>query len=217
MAVFNAQEGNAQSAVAAPSLGDELRYIGRDGATRMSAPVDDRFIARVEEDVAQYGQNPRDAVPPPPPVGPEPATLRVESLGVDAPIARLGRDPYGRLDVPQDTATVGWNPGDSGVPGTGRSTFLAAHYSYGGAPGVFYRLATLAPGSIIEVTLDDSSVYRYIVRSTLDYELGVIDMGALLAGREGVESVVLMTCSGPVVNGNHQWRTVVLADRISGS
>jgi len=38
-------------------------------------------------------------------------------------------------------------------------------------------------------------------------------MGALLAGPEGMESLVLMTCSGPITDGEHEWRTVVLARR----
>lgn len=205
----------AQTEVAPATLGSELRYIGRDGATGMSARVDDRFIAEVEEDVARYGQDRRDPVPPPAPRGPEPARLLVAALGIDAPVARLGRDAYGRLDVPQDRTTVGWNPGDSDAPGEGRSTFLAAHYTYGGLAGVFYRLSTLRPGSIIEAQMDDGTSHTYKVRSTLDYELGVIDMGALLGGREGTESLVLMTCSGPVVDGVFQLRTVVLADRVS--
>jgi hypothetical protein len=181
----------------------------------MSSRVDDRFIAEVEEDVARYGQDRREPVPPPAARGPEPERLIVTALGIDAPVARLGRDAFGRLDVPQDRTTVGWNPGDSGAPGEERSTFLAAHYTYAGVAGVFYRLSALEPGRVIELRMDDGSSHRYEVRSTLDYELGVIDMGALLEGREGVESVVLMTCSGPVVDGVFQLRTVVLADRVS--
>ena len=46
-----------------------------------------------------------------------------------------------------------------------------------------------------------------------DYALGAIDMGALLRGREGIESITLMTCSGPPDEGDYPLRTVVLAER----
>jgi sortase (surface protein transpeptidase) len=118
--------------------------------------------------------------------------------------------------VPQDRVTVGWNPGFSALPGQGGSTFLAAHYTFGGQPGVFYRLSSLAPGEEVELTLSDGSVAKYRVTSAVDYPLGAIDMGALLRGLEGGESLVLMTCSGPIsTDGEYQLRTVVLAERVS--
>lgn len=206
----------AQSApMQAPALGAELRYIGRDPATGMAARVDDRFIARVEHEVERYGQDEREAVPPPERSGVEPSILRVPDLDVDHPTGRLGLDVYGRLDVPQDRVTIGWHPAYSDIPGTGGATFLAAHYEYQGIPGVFFTLSSLAPGAMVELELDDGTVHQYRVTSTIDYELGVIDMGALLLGREGTESITLMTCSGPVRDGNYQERTVVLAERVS--
>lgn len=206
---------SAQEAPAtAPALGAELRYIGRDPATGMAARVDDRFIAQVEHDVERYGLDEREPVPPPAPAGIEPVVLRVPDLGIDHELGRYGLDEYGRLDVPQDRVTIGWHPAYSDVPGLGGATFFAAHYEYQGIPGVFFELSSLQPGALVELELDDGSVHRYRVTSTIDYDLGVIDMGALLLGREGTESVTLMTCSGPVRDGNYQERTVVLAERI---
>ncbi len=217
MSQFGAEASSvaAQSpGLAAPALGAELRYIGRDGATGMAARVDDRFIAEVEHGVERYGLDEREAVPPPERAGVEPAVLRVPDLGVDHTTGRYGLDEYGRLDVPQDRTTIGWHPGYSDIPGAGGATFFAAHYEYQGIPGVFFTLSSLAPGAVVEMELDDGSVHQYRVTSTIDYDLAVIDMGALLLGREGTESVTLMTCSGPVRNGNYQERTVVLAERI---
>lgn len=198
----------------APALGAELRYIGRDPVTGMAARVDDRFIAQVEHDVERYGLDERKPVPPPERAGTEPAVLRVPDLGIDHELGRYGLDEYGRLDVPQDRITIGWHPAYSDIPGDGGATFFAAHYEYQGIAGVFFELSALKPGALVELELDDGSVHQYRVTSTIDYELGVIDMGALLLGREGTESVTLMTCSGPVRNGNYQERTVVLAERI---
>ncbi|MDZ7729240.1 MAG: class F sortase [Dehalococcoidia bacterium] len=196
------------------SLQDELRYVGRDPATGMPSRVDDRFIARVERDVERYGEDEREPVPPPPKEGVEPAELRIPALAIDQSVARFGLDEYGRLDVPQDRTTIGWHPAYSDVPGERGSTFFAAHYEYGGQPGVFHELSSLQEGDTVAITLGDGTEHTYRVVSTLDYVLGVLDMGAILQGMEGTEGVTLMTCSGPVRDGNYQWRTLVLAERV---
>ncbi|MFN0096479.1 MAG: class F sortase [Dehalococcoidia bacterium] len=203
------------SAAAKPrSYEDQLRYVGRDYLTGGPRTVDDGFIAQVERDVERYGKDEREAVPPPPVESADVAMLRIPVLGVAARVGRYGLDAFGRLDVPQDNRTIGWNPGFTSLPGGGRSTFFAAHFEYAGTPGVFFKLSTLKPGDVVEAMLSDGTLARYRVTSTVDYDLAVIDMGALLAGREGVESAVLMTCSGPKEDGEYQLRTVVLADRV---
>lgn len=199
---------------AGTTLAQQLRYIGRDGTTRMPATVNDRFIAEVERSYAMYGIEEFKAVPPPPAAGVDVARLAIPAIGVDAPVGRYGLDRYGRLDVPQETTTVGWNPAFNALPGTGGATFFAAHYTFGGRAGVFYRLSSLKGGDTIRVTLSDGSTHEYRVTSVIDYVLESIDMGALLAGREGVESITLMTCSGPITPHGNAMRTVVLAERI---
>jgi sortase (surface protein transpeptidase) len=196
-------------------LATSLRYIGRDALTGMPAPVDDRFIAEHEEAIERYGEDEREPVPPPPATGVDITAIRVPDIGIDASMGRYGVDAFGRLDVPQDRVTVGWNPAYSELPGEGGSTFFAAHYELAGVPGVFFRLSTLQPGAEVEVSLDDGTTARYRVTSAIDYPLGSIDMGALLKGLEGRESITLMTCSGPPNEGAYPLRTVVLAERVS--
>ena len=198
----------------APALADQLRYIGRDGLTGMPVTVNDRFIADVERAVERYGIDESKPQPPPPAGEDDVVAVAIPALGVAAPVGRYGLDRFGRLDVPQDTRTVGWNPAFAALPGTGRSTFFAAHFEYRGVAGVFNRLATLRTGDELRITLASGAVGRYRVTSTIDYALGAIDMGALLTGREGIESVILMTCSGPASEGNYPLRTVVLAEAI---
>jgi sortase (surface protein transpeptidase) len=200
---------------APPGIGEQLRYIGRDLATGAPVTVDDRFIAEVERAVERYGKDEVPAEAAPPVDGPDVKAVAIPALNVDAVVARYGTDNFGRLEVPQDTYRIGWNPAYASLPGSGRATFFAAHFEYGGVPGVFFRLSTLSAGQEVLVTLTDGSVHRYRVTSTIDYALGDIDMGALLAGREGVESITLMTCSGPIKDGNYELRTVVLAERMT--
>lgn len=198
----------------ATGLAAELRYVGRDPLTGMPARVDDRFIAEVERSIERYGKDPGQPVPAPPRGAVDIVSVTIAGLGLrDAPVGRYGLDAYGRLDVPQDTATVGWNPAYNSLPGEGGATFFAAHFEYAGRPGVFNRLSALAPGDDIEVALSDGTRHRYRVTSNIEYALGTIDMGALLHGREGTESITLMTCSGPANEGEYAFRTVVLAER----
>lgn len=202
------------AATAGPSIGEQLRYIGRDGLTGMPAPVNDRFIAEVERAVERYGKDEQQAVPPPPAVGPQISLLRIPSLETEGPMARFGLDRFGRLDVPQDSRTIGWHPAYTSVPGHGGATFLAAHFEYVGRAGVFNRISRLGAGDELLVALSDGSAHRYGVMSAMDYALGAIDMGAILYGLEGRESLTLMTCSGPANEGEYAFRTVVLANRI---
>jgi len=210
--------GPADAAPPAPIGGGifaQLRYVGRDPATGLPASVDDRFIAEVERGVERYGKDEVQPVPPPPAGPVDVERLQVPALGVDAPVARFGLDRFGRLDVPQDARTVGWNPAYSRLPGEGGATFLAAHVEFAGAPGVFNQLSSLHPGAYLSIVLTGGTVRLYRVTSVVDYALGAIDMGALLHGREGVESVTLMTCSGPANEGEYPLRTVVLAELVA--
>ena len=196
-------------------LAEQLRYVGRDPMTGIAAPVDDRFIAEVEKSIERYGKDEGEPVPPPPAEGTDIAWLSVPAIGIArAPIARFGLDAFGRLEVPQDAQHVGWNPAYNALPGKGGSTFFAAHFEYAGRAGVFNRLSSLKPGDTVQVGLADGSVYSYRVTSAVDYNLAAIDMGAILHGREGHESVTLMTCSGPPNADGYPQRTVVLAERV---
>lgn len=206
---------DASAGAGQSGLAEQLRYVGRDPLTGSAAPVDDRFIAEVEKSIERYGKDEGQPVPPPSPDGPQIAWLSVPAIGVaQALVARFGLDAFGRLEVPQDSQHVGWNPAYNQVPGAGGSTFFAAHFEYAGRAGVFNRISTLQPGDIVEVGLSDGSTHSYRVSSTVDYNLAAIDMGAILHGREGRESITLMTCSGPPNADGYPERTVVLAERV---
>lgn len=194
-----------------PSLASQLRYIGRDGLTGQPVRVDDRFIAAVEKDFEEYGKVEREAEPPPPVGADDVVRLRIPALAVDAVVARFGLDAFGRLDVPSDATTVGWHPAYSDLPGQDGACFLAAHVSWAGGNGVFARLSVLPVGSEVVVTLASGTEVAYHVTSVFDYPLETLDMGALLMGREGMESLTLMTCSGPPDEGEFPLRTVALA------
>lgn len=206
----------AEARAPAGGLTSALRYVGRDPATGMPEPIAERGIFEIQDGYERYNEQTRDPVPPPPAQGLDIAGLRAPDIGVDAPVARYGLDRAGRLDVPQDATTVGWQPAYSALPGAGGATFLAAHFAYAGLPGVFWGLSALTPGARIVVVMNDGAEAHYRVTSVEDYLLEAIDMGAILQGREGRESLTLMTCSGPADGETYAYRTVVLAERIDG-
>lgn len=213
---LNHANGATPQASPPGGIAQQLRYIGRDTTTGMPVPVDDHFIAQLEHEIDRYGKDERQPIPPPPVTGANVSTLTVAALGLDrVPVERYGVDAFGRLDVPQDNGTIGWNPGYTALPGTGGATFFAAHFEYAGKPGVFNKLSELSPGNEITVALSDGSMLTYRVLSNIDYALAAIDMGALLQGREGSESITLMTCSGPPGADGYPLRTVVFAERVS--
>ena len=47
------------------------------------------------------------------------ARIAIPAIGVENPVGRYGIDRFGRLDIPQDTSTVGWNPAYNALPGEG--------------------------------------------------------------------------------------------------
>lgn len=198
-----------------PGIAAQLRYIGRDSWTGRPEPIAERAIFEIEASFENYNEETREPVPPPPVTGLDVVSIAAPGIGLTAPVARYGLDRAGRLDVPQDAANVGWQPAYSSLPGAGGTTFFAAHYVFGSSAGVFFRLSALAPGELVAVTLSDGSVHTYRVTSNIDYALEAIDMGAILQGREGVESITLMTCSGPGDATGFPLRTVVLAERVS--
>lgn len=208
-------DAGAQPAPA--GLAASLRYVGRDPATGMPEQIAERGIFEIEQAYEQYNEETREPVPPPPAAGVNIASVRVEAIGIEARVARYGLDRAGRLDVPQDAVTVGWHPAYSALPGGGGATFLAAHYVYGSQVGVFYELSSLTHGAVVSVVMTDGSEHRYRVTSVQDYPLASIDMGAILQGREGRESLTVMTCSGPSDGQTFAFRTVVLAERVEGA
>lgn len=209
-------EDAESSAAGQPGVAEQLHYLGRDPLTGLATTVGDRFIAEMQQSFETYYVEDAEPVPPPPAEGADVARIEIPALGISANVGRFGLDAAGRLDVPQDASTIGWNPAYSDLPGEGGATFFAAHFEYQGIPGVFFGLSDLVAGSDVLVTLSDGSVRTYRVTSTIDYDLASIDMGAILAGREGVESITLMTCSGPGDGGRYPMRTVVLAERADG-
>ena len=74
-----------------------------------------------------------------------PVRVEIPSIGVDAPLIRLGLDAKGALEVPKRFDVAGWWTGGS-RPGERGPAVIAGHVDSKTGAAVFYELAAAAPG-----------------------------------------------------------------------
>jgi sortase (surface protein transpeptidase) len=94
-----------------------------------------------------------------------PTHLTIPAIGVDSPLMQLGRNADGTLEVPpyDKSAPPGWYRG-SPTPGqVGPSVILGHVDTYKAGPVVFYRLAQLKPGNVVEVRRQDGRTAQFRV------------------------------------------------------
>ncbi|MFC4057768.1 class F sortase [Planomonospora corallina] len=103
----------------------------------------------------------RDAGPVRPEVVPE--RLEIPSLGVKAPLMRLGVDD-GEVELPpyEKPGVAGWVE-DTAVPGDPGPAVILGHVDTKDAPAVFYKLRSMREGQAIKVRRSDGEVAQYRV------------------------------------------------------
>jgi LPXTG-site transpeptidase (sortase) family protein len=139
--------------------------------------------------------------------------LRIDSIGVDAPLIYLNIDANGNMDVPSDPELVAWYDFTS-KPGLGSgNAVFSGHVDYRGhGPAVFWDLSDLATGDVVEVQLRDGVVVQYAVTNAADIPVAELDMAEVLAITTD-ESITLITCSGTFSGGQYLDRHIVRAVR----
>lgn len=93
---------------------------------------------------------------------PAPTRVHIPSLGVDSTLTRLGVDPSGALETPEDFDQAGWFS-DGPVPGSTGPAVIAGHVDSWTGPAVFSRLAELAVGDVVLVDRDDGTTAQFTV------------------------------------------------------
>ena len=126
-----------------------------------------------------------------------PARIRLAALGVDAPVAPVGVDDRGRMDVPFDIATVGWYRFGPGPGATAGSAVLSGHVDdREQGYGAFHRLADLVPGDPVTVDLADGGTVAYRVETVTRFHKADLPVTDVFA-RTGQPRLTLVTCGGP--------------------
>ncbi len=123
-----------------------------------------------------------------------PAALTIPSIDVEAPLERLAVRDDGTLAAPVDFARAGWFA-EGPAPGERGPAVIVGHVDSQDGPAVFYRLAELAPGDPIEVTLADDSVARFTVTDTLEAAKDAFPTEAVYGPTPG-PTLRLITCTG---------------------
>ena len=103
----------------------------------------------------------------PPPVA-APATLSIPEIGVRTRLISLGLTKQGAVQVPSTTSVAGWYTRSPRPGAVGPAVILGHIDSYRG-PGVFFRLAALAPGDPVYVRRSDGTAVEFRVTAVDSY------------------------------------------------
>jgi len=159
------------------------------------------------------------------PEGPAPARIAIPSIGVDAAVQAMGRDPQNYPEVPDSGSDVAWYT-FTAPPGRGSNAVFSGHvdWYYWGKPGegVFYHLRELQIGDEITVDLADGNQVRYRVTGNVAVAYDDPDVVKVM-DPTSKDVVTLITCGGTWLRdysnpagGNYSHRVIVRAERVSG-
>ncbi|MCX5378455.1 class F sortase [Streptomyces sp. NBC_00091] len=98
--------------------------------------------------------------------GSPPLRIRIPSIRVDAPLAGLGLDRDGSLEVPPPARRdlAGWYR-DGTTPGATGTAVIAGHVDHASGPAVFYHLGALHRGARVEVVRADGRTAVFTVHA----------------------------------------------------
>jgi LPXTG-site transpeptidase (sortase) family protein len=147
--------------------------------------------------------------------GPWPTDGRVAlpSLGVEAPVVKVGVGKDGSMVVPHNAREIAWL--DQGeYPGRTNNVVLAGHISYSRVAGSFFRIREMQPGDIITVTMNGER-FDYEVKFSCLFDRNT-KLASKIMGRTEAESVTLISCGGVFdrAAGTHDKRIAVRAVRL---
>ncbi|MFI1367832.1 class F sortase [Streptomyces griseochromogenes] len=135
--------------------------------------------------------------PPPRPLSrSRPTSLRIPSLGVDAPVIGVGLDRDRQLETPpvDGPKAVGWYRGGP-TPGESGTAVAVGHRDTSTGPAVFSALALVKPGKPIEARRADGRTAVYTVDRVKVYDkVGFPDDEVY--GRTGRPELRVLTCGG---------------------
>jgi sortase (surface protein transpeptidase) len=121
--------------------------------------------------------------------------LRIADIGVHAEVVELGLRPDGSLETPDDDyGQAGWWSGGP-APGEPGPVVIVGHVDSYRGPAVFWRLADLAPGALVEVIGLDGTAVRYRVRHQEQVSKDAFPTERVYGPVDGHE-LRLVTCGG---------------------
>jgi hypothetical protein len=142
--------------------------------------------------------------------------IQITRIGVNTKVMKLGLRSDGTLDVPpfDHADEVGWYE-KSPDPGAEGPAVIVGHIDSPQGPAVFYRLASLIPGDLIQITRADGSVAIFRV-SRLESPAKNRFPTHAVYGNINYAGLRLITCGGSYdpSAGGYQSNTIVFAKLI---
>jgi sortase (surface protein transpeptidase) len=123
-----------------------------------------------------------------------PVSVSVPSVGIDAPLIRLGLNGDHTLEVPRDPNVAGWFVYRS-IPGDRGPGIIAGHVDSKRGPAVFYRLKDVKPGDTVNVRRSDGSVATFEVARLEEHDKNSFPT-ARVYGPTPRRELRLITCGG---------------------
>ncbi|MEV7022842.1 class F sortase [Kitasatospora sp. NPDC093558] len=126
----------------------------------------------------------------------EPTRIRIQRIGVDAPVVGVGLDGQGHLASPSDTDRnlAGWYR-DGVAPGQPGTALVLGHVDTGQGPAVFWKLGALHRGDLIDLTRSDQRAAHFAVDAVEVYaKSGFPD--DKVYGQTADAQLRLITCGG---------------------
>lgn len=147
---------------------------------------------------------------------PDPATVTIPSIDVEAPVIDLWLNPDDTLQTPKDFSETGWWAGGSGV-GEAGPALIAGHVDSFRGPAVFFRLDELDVGDEAHVTRDDGTTATFVVydKQRVDKDQFPTDR---VYGDTEVPELRLVTCGGAFDSSERSYEdNVIVYLKIAGA
>jgi sortase (surface protein transpeptidase) len=123
-----------------------------------------------------------------------PAFVNVPTIGATSRLIRLGLQPDGRLQVPEDFSVAGWYERGA-APGSPGPAVIAGHVDSYTGPGIFAKLDLVKAGDPIFVTRVDGAELEFTVTHVDQYPKDAFPTDVVYEGTNQPE-LRLITCGG---------------------
>ncbi|WP_424641326.1 class F sortase [Embleya sp. AB8] len=194
--------------------GAGLLYAGYDAARPPPRPPAAAAvpIARAPDPAGPAAPGPSAPAPPAeaPPLRPSiPTRIRIPALNISAPLAGVGLDKGGGIEVPAagERNLAGWYRGGI-TPGEKGTASIAGHVDTAAGRAVFYPLGALPRGSRIEIDRADGSVAAFVVDGVEAFARNDFPTARVFGDAPRPE-LRLITCGGAYSKKNHYSGNVV--------
>lgn len=144
-----------------------------------------------------------------------PVSISIPVQNVTDEVVPVGLAADGSMEVP-DVHEAGWyrlgpKPGEPGA------AVVIGHVNFAGVPGALGRIGELKPGDLITVK-DAAGIERsfstYSVREIPKSQYAAKTV-ALVFGARTTDDLVIVTCSGVVINHEYQGNTILSAHLVT--